>query len=169
MNTKKDWFCYQCSLQFDSQHAYSLHLKLIHKYILETKNKLRLHELHASKEKSDLSNQIVADKNEKKTFECEICQYSSYRRDHLDRHVASIHEGKRPFKCEFCNHTFSLKDSLNSHIASVHEGKKPLKCEICNYTFLERMTFPNMLLQFMKKRSHSNVSFVAILLLQRLT
>ena len=94
MNTKKDWFCYQCSLQFDSQHAYSLHLKLIHKYILETKNKLRLQELHASKEKSDLCNQIVADKNEKKTFECEICQYSSYRRDHLDRHVASIHEGK---------------------------------------------------------------------------
>ena len=84
--TKKDWFCYKCSLQFDSQHVYSLHLKLLHKNKIAKKsiiNELKSIETLASKEKSDSSNQILSEKNEKKNFKCEVCQYSSSQKSSL--------------------------------------------------------------------------------------
>ena len=34
---KKDWYCMQCSLQFDNKCIYDLHMKLVHEQIL-TKN-----------------------------------------------------------------------------------------------------------------------------------
>ena len=37
--TQKDWFCYQCSLQFDGQHVYTLHSKLLHKQKTRRKTK----------------------------------------------------------------------------------------------------------------------------------
>ena len=40
------------------------------------------------------------------------------------------------------------------HVESVHEGKKPFKCDI-SYT-QQKYT-----IQFMKERSHSNVTFVS--------
>ena len=33
--SKKAWFCYQCSLQFDSSQVYDVHLKLLHQQIIE--------------------------------------------------------------------------------------------------------------------------------------
>ena len=71
--TKKNWFCYQCSLQFDSQHVYSLHLKLLHKHRIQrksNKNKHKSNEPLAIEEASDSSNQIVPNQYEKKIFEC---------------------------------------------------------------------------------------------------
>ena len=84
--THKDWFCYQCSFQFDSQHVYSLHLKLLHKHRFEKKsiaNKLESIEPHASAEKSDLDNQIVLDQNEKKIVNGEVFPFSNSKRDHF--------------------------------------------------------------------------------------
>ena len=75
--TKKEWYCCQCSLQFDRQHIYNLHLKLLHKHLIQTKsvvNELQSNEPHVNEVKLDLSNKIVSDQNEKKTFICEICQ-----------------------------------------------------------------------------------------------
>ena len=63
--TKKDWFCYQCSLQFNSNHIYTFHLKLMHKDLIETnsvKNELSSNELACDK-KSDSNNQIALDQN----------------------------------------------------------------------------------------------------------
>ena len=60
--TKKDWFCHQCLLQFDSKHVYSLHLKLLHKHKIETKsikNELKSNEPLIYDKKSD-SNNIVS-------------------------------------------------------------------------------------------------------------
>ena len=68
-NTKKDWFCYQCSLQFDSKHIYSLHIRLLHKPIIETKsikNELTSNEPLACVKKLDLGNQIISDQDRKK-------------------------------------------------------------------------------------------------------
>ena len=60
--SKKEWFCYQCSLQFDSNLAYVRHLKLLHKQIIETKftiNEPKTNELLANDTKSDSNNQIT--------------------------------------------------------------------------------------------------------------
>ena len=34
---KKEWFCFQCSLQFDSSSVFHLHLKLLHKESIKVK------------------------------------------------------------------------------------------------------------------------------------
>ena len=132
--SKKEWFCYHCSLQFDSKHVYNLHLKLLHKGINAKrpyKNKAKSNESMSRDEKSVSNNQIASDQNEKKSFKCEICQYYSSHRGNLNAHIASVHEGRRKFKCELCNYTCSAKSDLNKHVASVHEGKKPFKCKFC--------------------------------------
>ena len=69
----------------------------------------------------------------KKPFKCDICDYCSSRKSHMNRHIESVHEGKKPFKCEICDYSCSLKKTMKIHAASVHEGLKPFKCHICDY------------------------------------
>ena len=64
----------------------------------------------------------------------------------LNDHVTSLQERKKTFEydisfeCEICYATFSKKSTLTTHSATVHEAQ-------------------------MKERSHSSVTFVALLLL----
>ena len=128
--TKKDWFCHQCSLQFDSMHIYSLHLKLLHRHKnakRSNKSDINSNKPISSDEKSHSNNQIALDQNKKKTFKCEHCKYNSSQRGNLNVHIASVHERKKPFKCEFCKYTSPTKQTLIKHVASVHERKKALK------------------------------------------
>ena len=138
----KNWFCHQCSLQFDSKYIYSLHLKLLHKHKnakRSNKNELKLDESISSDEKSDSNNQIASDQKKKKTFKCEICQYYSSRKSNLNVHITSVHKEKKSFKCKFCKYASSVKGNLKCHISSVHEGKKPFKCEFCKYTCYQKV------------------------------
>ena len=59
----------------------------------------------------------------RKLFKCDICNYSSSQKCHINTHVESVHEGKKPFKCDFCDYSCSRKDNMNTHVASVHELK----------------------------------------------
>ena len=139
--TKKDWFCHQCSLQFDSKEIYSLHSKLLHKQKnikSSYKDGLKLDKPISREEKLGSNSQIDSNQYKNKALKCELCQYYSSHRGNLNVHIASVHEGKKPFKCEFCNHTCSQKGHLKTHIASVHERKKPFKCEKCNYCCSEK-------------------------------
>ena len=139
--SKREWFCYKCSLQFDSSLVYGSHLKLLHKQIIETKsikNEPKTIELLANVAKSDSSSQIVSVQNEMKTFKCDICEYNCSNRSNLKRHVASVHEENKHFKCDFCNYTCSQKSDLKKHVKSVHEGKKHFKCDFCNSAFSQK-------------------------------
>ena len=172
--SNKEWFCHQCSLQFDSKQIHSLHLKLLHKQKnvkRSNKNVLKSNELISSDDKLDSSNQIPSNQDEKKIFECESCQYYHSQKVNLNVHIAPVHERKKPFKCEFCNNTYSRKNILNQHIASIPENQS-FKCNICNYNCcfksnLNRniacslkIILKKMLSQFMKEREYSNVSYI---------
>ena len=112
---KKEWFCFPCSIQFDSKHVYSLHLKLLHKDMILTKSiikQLESYEPVASEEMSISSNQIATHQNERKTFDYKNCQYSFTQRDHLNVHIASIREENKPLKCKFCNYTCFTKKTF---------------------------------------------------------
>ena len=122
--TKRDGFCHQCSLQFDSKQIYSLHLWVVHKQEnskRSIKNELKSIKPISSLEISDSNSQIASDQNKKKKFKCKHCQYYSSQKGTLNVHIASVHERKKPFKCEFCDKTYSRKNDLNEHVFSKDE------------------------------------------------
>ena len=74
-----------------------------------------------------------------KSFKCDLCEYSSSRKDNLNRHKklrghfteVSQEDG---YKCPWCNFR-SGTIVLKQHIQSVHSGKmKQYKCELCYYS-----------------------------------
>ena len=127
-----DMYCTKCSLQFDKNIIFDMHLSIVHKETIDIKKEPTCVTL---KEKPD------------------------------NTRSATVQEKKKPFKCDICGYSFSGKGSLKKHIASVHEGKKPFKCEICDYSCSQKGTWMDMLHQFMKKKSHSNVTFATIAVL----
>ena len=44
---------------------------------------------------------------------------------HGFKHLALVHKGKKPFQCNTCDASFAKNDHLKRHIASAHEGKNP--------------------------------------------
>ena len=51
-----------------------------------------------------------------KPHQCQDCGSAVKLKEHLKRHVKSIHEGVRPHECSVCNKTFSHKGNLNKHL-----------------------------------------------------
>ena len=72
---------------------------------------------------------------EKKPFECEICNKSFSKKGELTVHVDLFHEKN---KCEICANSFANKNKLTRHVKSVHEKKKPFQCEICEKQFSKK-------------------------------
>ena len=65
------------------------------------------------------------EKDEKKSFKCEICYSHFKQKSSLKSHISSVHkEEKKQVRCEMCGQSFQQKCSLTRHIAEVHEGKK---------------------------------------------
>ena len=44
-----------------------------------------------------------------------------------NKHIKTVHEDKKNFNCDICEKRFSQKDVMNRHISSVHEKNKPHK------------------------------------------
>ena len=42
----------------------------------------------------------------------------------MKKHIAPIHEGKKTFKCEICDYSCYQKGQMKQHVLSVYEGKK---------------------------------------------
>ena len=117
----RDLFCMQCLLQFDKKYVFDLHLSLVHDKKVEIKT-----ELNSDFSESQVdADTISKDHERKRSYECEICDYSSSTKGKLKLHVKAVHEKKKLFKCVICDKNFSQKSSLKTHIKSVHEEKKP--------------------------------------------
>ena len=71
-----------------------------------------------------------------KTEKCKECDREFSSKDHLKRHVQSVHEGVL-FKCDLCPKTCTRKDKLYRHVQSVHKGVR-FKCDLCPNTFGRR-------------------------------
>ena len=107
------------------------------------------------------------DAKARKQFNCNDCgKVFSYKHT-LNWHIIKVHEENNNFQCNICNSSFSQRSQLNVHIESVHRGMKPFKCNECGKGFSHNHTLRNILNQFMKERSHSNVMIVTKLFLKR--
>ena len=102
---------------------------------------------------------------EKPKFNCKICDANFACGQNLIKHEAAVHEGEKAHKCPSCNSIFTSSYSLTTHISSIYKGEKPFKCDTCDAKFSQHQNFKNALFQFMKEKSHSNVSFAIMLVL----
>ncbi len=66
---------------------------------------------------------------------CELCEFSTYRRDYLKTHVAKKHTSEiRKIRCDQCG-ILILKEKYDAHLTR-HEGKaKRNECGICQMCF----------------------------------
>ena len=69
----------------------------------------------------------------RKTHQCEICNRTFSRSNHLKRHLRT-HTGEKPFKCQTCGKAYAQEDSLTTH-QRTHTGEKPFICPICKRGF----------------------------------
>ncbi|KAG5282237.1 hypothetical protein AALO_G00053780 [Alosa alosa] len=84
----------------------------------------------------------IKKKGVKKTFQCELCSYTSPRRSNLDRHMKSHtnerpHQCTRPNKCTDCEMAFVTSEELVRHQRYKHTHEKPYKCSLCDYASVE--------------------------------
>lgn len=68
-----------------------------------------------------------------KSYVCAICSHRFKRKDHLKKHVETVHEKTRAFQCMLCERRFGQKYHLAIHVSAVHEGKKPYACAMCSH------------------------------------
>ena len=150
-NKVKDLFCDLCSLQFDKKYVYDVHMSLVHKNcstdspsskidetVVKRENKdtdVAFENIQNSKSKGNMNKHIDVIHEEKKPYQCSICEYRCTMKGKMNRHINSVHEGKKPHKCSICDHCFALKHQLKVHISAIHDGKKPNKCSICDRCF----------------------------------
>ncbi|XP_064121230.1 zinc finger and BTB domain-containing protein 7B-like isoform X6 [Macrobrachium nipponense] len=66
-----------------------------------------------------------------KLHQCPYCKYSTFRKDHITKHIRT-HTGEKPFTCSFCDYCAASKDNLKLHVRT-HTGEKPFSCPYCPF------------------------------------
>ncbi|XP_068211003.1 protein tramtrack, beta isoform-like isoform X9 [Palaemon carinicauda] len=81
------------------------------------------------------------DENGVRTFQCQLCPYSSAVRTNLVNHVL-VHTGERPHACPLCPAKFAQKGNLKHHMMS-HSGEKAYACRWCPYRSTKKQYLVN--------------------------
>ena len=114
INIMKDLFCDVCSLQFDKEYLYNVHMTLVHKKTLCSQ--FKIDKTVVKKKKADLGEETSFD----------LIQ-NSIIWSNMNKKNDAVHEGKKPHQCSICDYSCAYKQNLKKHIDAVHEGKKPHK------------------------------------------
>ena len=124
---KGDFYCYECSVQFDKKHVFDIHLSDVHEEQLDKKqgNDSQILFIPKAKELEIKHPEENSLKNKSK-------------RTKVLKKAVSGHEGKEKIKCQICDTMFEQMGYLNKHMVTVHDGKKPFQCDICNFEFRQK-------------------------------
>ena len=57
-------------------------------------------------------------------FECEECDQTFKRAEHLRRHMSHVHQDKGSLKCPSCEKGFGRPDNLKRHMKKFHGREK---------------------------------------------
>ncbi|XP_060040781.1 transcriptional repressor CTCFL [Erinaceus europaeus] len=70
----------------------------------------------------------------KRTFQCDVCTFTSSRISSFNRHMKT-HSGEKPYVCHLCLKAFRTVTLLRNHI-NTHTGTRPYKCGDCDMAFV---------------------------------
>ncbi|XP_050312490.1 zinc finger protein 12-like [Anthonomus grandis grandis] len=68
-----------------------------------------------------------------KSFECDVCHKTFFRRKALARHKL-VHSDVARYVCSVCGKSFKVRFNMRVHMRS-HEDVKPFPCSVCKKTF----------------------------------
>ena len=127
MECKFEYKCDFCEKSFFNEEILGLHIKSIHKSIIEGWKKCNYCDKTLSK--NSLYLHVKMTHENKKHHECETCDKKFVKKCHLDRHKKVVHQKIKSLKCISCEKEFASKRSLVMHISVIHENKKDFKCK----------------------------------------
>lgn len=66
---------------------------------------------------------------------CHRCDYKTFHRNALDRHIQAVHEKVKLYECDRCDYKTGHGSALKRHIGKLHEKSSQLifACEVCDY------------------------------------
>ena len=81
--------------------------------------------------------------NDKKTHQCNECNFCFGRSNDLKRHIERVHEKLQPFKCNIvdttslkvCDYTTGYRYHFNRHVLVAHTTDNAFMCYGCFYSF----------------------------------
>ncbi|XP_030370652.1 zinc finger protein 774 [Scaptodrosophila lebanonensis] len=84
--------------------------------------------------------------NDTKRLECQVCEFKTRTKAHLERHMRS-HTGAKPFCCPVCNKRFSQMYNMKAHLRE-HENpgcnrQRRFHCPKCTHSFINEQNFVN--------------------------
>ena len=101
----RDFKCGECESAYKKRQDLEEHKVLVHHR--ESKLKFQIHK-------------------------CDLCNYSTFRKTHLDRHKKATHDKIKDYVCD-CGHATSSKSNLSRHKMVVHLKIKDIKCGACEF------------------------------------
>ena len=69
------------------------------------------------------------------TLSCKSCDYKTFHKHALDRHVQAVHDKVKFYQCSRCEYRTGHSSALKRHESKVHEKNSQISyiCEICDY------------------------------------
>jgi hypothetical protein len=72
-----------------------------------------------------------------KKLECNFCEKTFRRRDHLNKHVRGVHTTERNFVCPVCSKKYTSDGTLKQHVSNSH-SQKLQQCNYCDKAFARK-------------------------------
>ena len=147
-NQEKPFACKQCNFQAQRQVHLQNHMRACHQKLqgllfcptcsFSAINK-RLLEAHRR-----------STHWRKERFNCDKCDYETWKKDHFTKHLAS-HEKEAKYECHMCDFKAFYKAALVRHEKS-HPNEKSFTCNECDYWTAEALAFQRHMRIHMENR-----------------
>ena len=76
----------------------------------------------------------------KASLQCKACDYKTYHKHALDRHVQAVHDKLKFYQCSRCDYKTGHSSALKRHESKVHEKNSQITyiCEVCDYQTIHK-------------------------------